>query len=225
MTIEEARCKAQILADLNLAMWKTSSDIELAELRKKFRANWYDIQNGGYKILRRKVYDPKYGYKVPKYKIREDNSEQCINIVDNSDKRGINKGDCTTRCICFCTGEDYLAIQKEQMANVAKTKHSYYEKLTWRSTKVWKQSLLSRGFSEINLPRRVSRKVFLKLFKDCGIDDGVIATRSSGHVAAIDMKSKKILDIWNSSGGRIITIFVPNAQKDLWTRKINAVLG
>jgi len=39
------------------------------------------------------------------------------------------------------------------------------------------------------------------------------------------MKTKKILDTWNSAGCRLTSIFVPSAQKDLWQRKINARLG
>ena len=225
MTVQEAQDKANILAQINLTIWSTSDKQELNSLRSKFKSIWQEIQSNGFKIRHKKELDPARGYRVPKFWVKYDGSKEFLSIVDNSDKRGNNKGDCTTRCICFCTGEDYLTIQKEQMANVARTKAGWNERLTWRSPKVWKQSLFNRGFCEIILPRRVSRKVFLKLFKDSGIDDGIIATRSSGHVAAIDMKSKKILDTWDSSGGRIRSILVPIVKKDMWTHKVNAILG
>lgn len=219
MTIDEANEKAKCIAKLNLDMWHTSSRQEQAKLKEQLHATWMEIQREGFKIRHKKVFDARYGYRIPYFWVNEDHSEDLVNIVDNRDANGYNKGDCTTRCISFCTGVDYMTIQKEQFANAAKM-HS-----KWRQAKVWKLSLLSRGFFEIDLPRKISRKTFLKVFGNCGIDEGIIATKSSGHVAAIDMKTKKVLDLFNSTGGRITTIFVPNAQKYMWMAKINAILG
>ena len=225
MTTEEAQEKCKILAELNLDYWYAQTSSNKHEIKSMFKSCWKSIQNAGFKILKYKEMDNSLGIMVPKFKVREDRSEDYVSIVDNRAEGGNHKGDCTTRCISFCTGVDYLTIQKEQFANLAKAKAGWNYGLTWRSPKIWTQSLFTRGFCELVLPRKVSRKVFLRMFKDSGIDHGIIATKSSGHVAAIDMKTKKILDTWNSAGGRIISIFVPVADKQMWVNKINSILG
>ena len=224
MTIEEAKEKCKILEKLNLDIWNTDKPSAREELRSKFRSCWQSISASGYRIARYKEMDLALGYRVPRFKIRSNSGQELVNIVDNRGE-GNHHGDCTTRCISFCTGVDYTTIQKEQFAVLAEEKKSYWGKLSWRSPRVWRKSLESRGFYELHLPRRVSAKVFLRKFKDSGIDDGMIAAVSAHHVAAIDMKTKKILDTWNSAGCRLTSIFVPSAQKDLWQRKINARLG
>lgn len=223
MTIEEAKEKCKALEKINLDIWNTSRPDERARLRSMFRDYWQSISSSGYKILRRKVLDSSLGYRVPQYRVREDGTCNMVSIIDNRGE-GNHHGDCTTRCISFCTGVDYTTIQKEQFANLAKAKETYYGHLSWRSQRVWEKSLTTRGFTEVVLPRHVTAKVFLRKFKDCGIDEGIIAARSSHHIAAIDMKSKKILDIWNSAGCRLISIFVPVWQKKEWMRKIRDVL-
>lgn len=224
MTSDEAQVKAKELEKLNLAIWQAFGEPEkISSLRSQFKAISNEICAAGFKIRRWKEYDPFLGRKVPRFRARVEDAS-AMNIVNNQDKNGYNIGDCTTRCISFCTGLPYLSIQKEQFANAAKEKAKGYN-VSWRTTRIWTQSLLSRGFCRIDLPRKVSRKVFIRLFKDSGINEGIIATRSSGHVAAIDMKEHKVLDTWNSSGGRIMTIFVPSQQKDIWQRKVNALLG
>ena len=225
MTLEEAKEKCKMLETLNLDIWNAERSSTKAELRSMFRDCWKSIVSSGYRILRYKELDKKLGYKVPKFKIREDKSEDIVEIIDNRGK-GNHHGDCTTRAISFCTGVDYETIQKEQFANVAKAKASYWgARLSWRCHKVWSKSLLERGFCELQLPRKVSAKVFIRQFKDSGINEGVIAAKSAHHLAAIDMKSKKILDTWNSAGCRIKSIFIPTAQKSVWMAKLNAILG
>lgn len=222
MTIEEAQEKAKLLEKLNLDIWHSFGS-SVHELRAQFKKTMQEIYASGFLVRRWKEYDNSLGYKVPRFTIRN-NGTNAVDIVDNRDCNGNNNGDCTTRCISFCTGVDYMTIQKEQFENAAKMKEKGWS-VSWRTMSVWSKSLTSRGFCKIDLPRHVSRKTFLRLFKDSGIDDGIIATRSSGHLAAIDMKSKKILDLWNSSGGRIKTLFVPEKMKDIWTKKVNAILG
>ena len=222
MTIDEAKNAANELTKINLSIWKVHDPIAKNNLANEFRSLWKEITMSGYKIVRRRIFNSFLGFKVPDYKIREDHSEQCVSIVDNRSKDGYHKGDCTTRCISFCTGVDYDTIQREQFA-YAKQYNAYG--VTWRTPKIWSRSLTSRGYCHIGLPRRITGKVFLRLFKDCGIDEGRIAALSSHHVAAIDMKEKKILDIWNSAGCRIQSLFVPVAQKELWQNKIRAILG
>lgn len=223
MTAVEATEKCRILDKINLDIWHAASSNEKNCLKDQFRSIWYSIVESGFKVIRGKQYDPILGYRVPKYKIRNDGTTGLVKIIDNRGE-GNHHGDCTTRCISFCTGVDYTTIQKEQFANLAKAKETYYGHLSWRSQRVWEKSLTTRGFTEVVLPRHVTAKVFLRKFKDCGIDEGIIAARSSHHIAAIDMKSKKILDIWNSAGCRLISIFVPVWQKKEWMRKIRDVL-
>ena len=218
MTCDEAKEKCKMLEKLNLGIWNAKTSYDRDMFREKFRSVFAEINSNGFKINRWRELDTSLGYKVPKFKIRDDGSEKYISIVDNRGN-GNHNGDCTTRCISFCTGVDYETIQKEQFAIARDFGRS------WRNCFVWSKSLISRGFSEIVLPKHVSRKVFLKKLENSGIDEGIIATRSSGHLAAIDMKTKKILDLFNSAGGRIKSIYVPVAMKDIWTKKLNAILG
>ncbi len=224
MTIDEANDKCKSLEKLNIDIWNAKSTKDREELKAKFCACWKEICESGYKILRRRVFDYSLDCTVPKYKIRNDDSHDMISIIDNRGN-GNHHGDCTTRCISFCTGIDYETIQKEQFKILAEVKSNYYGPVTWRSPRVWKQCLLKRNFCELDLPRRITAKVFIRKFKDSGINDGIIAAMSAHHVAAIDMKSKKILDTWNSAGCRITTIFVPAEQKHLWTSKLNNILN
>ena len=221
MTLNDAKNAADQLSKINLDIWNASNANDKERLRSTFRSIYRDVIKAGFKVMHRKVFDGKYGYKVPKFKIREDKSEDLVSIVDNRDPNGYHKGDCTTRCISFCTGIDYLTIQREQFAN-AKSYNSYG--VTWRSPRIWSMSLTSRGFCKIALPKHMSGKVFLRKFSNCGIDNGIIAAESAHHIAAIDMKAKKILDTWNSAGCRIRSIYVPIFQKDIWENTINSVL-
>lgn len=224
MTLDEAKEKCKTLEKLNLDIWNAVNSSTKAGLRSMFCDCWKSITSSGYRILRCKELDPRLGYRVPQFKIREDKPEDVVEIIDNRGK-GNHHGDCTTRCISFCTGVDYSTIQKEQFKYLAEEKAKYYYgHLTWRHKRVWEKCLLARGFCELVLPRHISGKVFLRKFKDSGIDDGIIAALSSRHVAAIDMKTNKILDCWNSAGCRIKSIFVPTSQKSMWIAKIDAIL-
>ncbi len=116
-----------------------------------------------------------------------------------------SRSDCTTRCIALCTGETYMTICEEQLLNCA------YSGMLWRCRDVWEQSVISRGFKFMLLPRRITRKSFIKMLGN-DIKSGMIVTGSSGHIAAIDMKKKKVLDTWDSSRGRIKYIYVHETQ-------------
>lgn len=217
MTVDEAKEKAELIGKLNFDMWHAATSYDRNQIREKIHVIWKDVMNAGFKIMKCRAYDNN-GHRIPKFKIREDGSEKYVSIVDNRGN-GYNIGDCTTRCISFCTGVDYETIQKEQFANAKKHNGC------WRTASIWSMSLTSRGFCNIVLPKHVSRKVFLKRLENKGIDEGIIATRSSGHLAAIDMKTKKILDMFNSTGGRIKDIYVPVAMKDIWTKTLNEVFA
>ena len=217
MTLDEAKAKADLLSKLNIELWDTFDPSRREEIRTQFKSTWNAITMWGFKILKGKKYDPTRGYHIPTFRIREDHSEECVCINDNRAPGGYHKGDCTTRAISFCTGIDYMTIQREQFAR-AKAYNAYG--VTWRTPKIWSQSLTTRGYCELELPRHVTGKVFLRKLKDYGIDDGIIAAKSSHHIAAIDMRTKKILDTWNSAGCRIKTVFVPVSQKYVWMKAL-----
>ena len=218
MTLEEAKEKCKILEQLNLDIWNAVRSSTKAELRSMFRDCWQNIASNGYKIRRYKEFDSNLGYKVPRFKVCEDHTKDIVDIVDNRGE-GNHHGDCTTRCISFCTGVDYTTIQKEQMAN-ARAYNSYG--VTWRTEKIWSKSLTSRGFYKIALPKKMTGKVFLRKMTSHSID-GMIAAKSAHHIAAIDMNNRKILDTWNSAGCRIQTIYVPENKKYEWMNIINKV--
>ena len=116
-----------------------------------------------------------------------------------------------------------MVIRAEQMKNARETYG-----LTWKHDVVWSKSLLSRGFAKIVLDRKhIARSTFIKLAKTLPIFAGKIATVSSDHIAAIDMASRKVLDTWNSSGGRIKNIYVPVSQKEVyynWLKQIGCCI-
>lgn len=219
MTIDEAKKSANELERLNLKYWFAHTKVAKADIRKKMAEISKEIYANGFKIKRCKIWSNERNMLIPSFTIKENKHKDDVDVIDNRPDGRNYKRDCTTRCICFCTGEDYEKIRTEQF---------YYATMMnrpWRNIKVWRKSLFKRGFSEIDLPRKVSRATFLRLFKDSGIDTGTIATLSSGHIAAIDMAKKKVLDTWNSSGGRIYKIFVPDSQYNLYINKIKAILG
>ena len=219
MTFDEARKSGEELERLNVEYWFAHTRVAKADIRKKMAEISKEIYANGFKIRKTKIWSNERNMLIPSFTIKENKHKNDVDIVDNRPEGSNYKRDCTTRCICFCTGEDYNKIRNEQFS------FARMMNLPWRTQRVWSKSLFNRGFSEINLPRKVSRATFLKLFKDSGINTGIIATLSSGHIAAIDMAQKKVLDTWNSSGGRIYKIFVPNSQYDEYNRKVNAILG
>ena len=214
MTIDEATSICKQLTAINVQIWNCAGE-EKSDLIQEFRRMSRQVVESGFKIRRfRKNGLPMFKPRVPRH-------VNDVEIKDNRPEGCTVKGDCTTRCISFCTGIDYDTVKREQLVNA---KHAGYV-WTWKHQKVWSQSLVSRGFSRIVLTgRKISRATFLKYAKSLDICTGIIATVSSGHVAAIDMASRKILDTWNSSCGRIECIYVPKAQMAKyanWLRSMN----
>lgn len=205
MTIDEAKDICKKLTDINLKIWLTSDHMHKMSLKTKFKEELQKVTAAGFKI---KYWIAANGDPMFEPKATRHFDDVCI-ATNKPD--GLNiKSDCTTRCISFCTGVDYMTIRAEQLSNARNASECW---ATWRHNIVWKKSLLSRGFVEIMLDKRhVSRSTFIRLSKTLRINSGCIATVSSHHVAAIDMASRKILDSWNSSGGRIIKIYVPESQ-------------
>ena len=216
MTLDEAKEICRKLTQLNLAIWRSNSQPKIAHLRAEFKFNIRKVYDAGFKIRRwRKDEMPMFTPWIEKH------ADIICMSTNKPDSLDI-KRDCTTRALSFCTGLDYCTIRDEQLKNAFGTS------LTWRHNSIWEKSLLSRGFIKIFLDRRhISRATFIKLSKTLPVNDGKIATLSSGHVAAIDMASRKILDTWNSSGGRITCIYVPLSQREVyldWLRKVGCCL-
>lgn len=199
MDIDVAKELCKLLTDLNLKYWRASNVDEKQTLLYEFRRLIASIKDAGYKIRRwRNHGKPMFAPCVERHR-------DTIKFVEDSNI----KNDCTTRCISLCTGIAYDLVRKEQDENAKKMGPRWH----WNHDIVWEKSLSSRGFVKINFKRKVSRATFLRIAETCPIHEGKIATASSDHVAAIDMAERRILDTWNSSGGRIVYIFVPASQK------------
>lgn len=202
MDITEAKSICKKLTEINEAIW-FSSGSKKEELRTTFRNNYRSVLDAGF-LIRRYREDGR-----PMFKPRVNKHINDVSICSNRPDFVNIKNDCTTRCISFCTGIDYTIIRNEQLTN-ARATHGMW---SWKHDIVWEKSLLTRGYSKLIFKhRRMSRATFLKFSKTLPINDGIIATTSSGHVAAIDMAQRKILDTWNSSGGRIRKLYVPTSQ-------------
>ena len=215
MTIDEAKEICKKLTQINLSIWNAWSTIEKDKLRADFKSECRKLHDAGYKLRRwRQDGKPMFAPKVERH-------AEAV-LIESNRPDGVNvKNDCTTRCLSFCTGVDYSTIKAEQLKNAREHGRGFY---TWRHDRIWERSLMSRGFVKLVLDRRhVSRATFLKLAESLPVHDGKIATVSSSHVAAVDMSARKILDTWNSSGGRVKSIYVPEAQKDVYYRWLKAV--
>ena len=218
MDIDEAKQICKKLTDINLAIWRSRGQ-EANALREQFRAKYRSVLNAGFKIVRyREFGNPMFRPRVNRH---VEDVVTCSNRPD-----GFNiKNDCTTRCISLCTGVDYMTIRNEQLAN-ARATHGVY---TWKHDVVWQKSLMSRGFTKLVLRKHLSRATLIRLAKTSLAKNGVaspngmIATVSSGHIAAIDMDKLKIFDTWNSSGGRIKTIFVPDSLKQSYMHWLQSI--
>ena len=212
MTIDEAKSICSELTQLNLAIWRAPSSSEKDSLRQKFRSKYRSVIEAGFKI--RRWHDAGN----PMFTPRTSRHADMMCMATNKPNDLHVKGDCTTRAISFCTGVDYTVIREEQLSNA---KGTYW---TWRHDSVWSKSLLSRGFVKIVLDHKhIARSTFIKLAKTLPVFTGKIATVSSGHIAAIDMASRKVLDTWNSSGGRILYIYVPASQKEVYYRWLKSI--
>ena len=208
MTLDEANNICNKLTEINIAIWNATSKMNKQYLKTQFRFESAKLREAGF-CLKRWKQDGK-----PMFAPKLDRHKNDVMIATNKPDDMDVKRDCTTRCISFCTGVDYNTIYNEQRYNAAIAKSSY---LTWRHDAIWEKSLLSRGFTKLILDRRhVSRGTMLRLMSTLPVDDGVVATVSSGHIAAIDVKKRKILDTWNSSGGRVYKMYVPNTQRDVY---------
>lgn len=215
MTFDEAKTCASKLTDLNVKYWDAVNYTEKMQFKNEFSKLYDNVKSNGFKIRRVSEFDWTYNRHVPHFKIREDKNSKFISYENNRPQNLKIKNDCTTRCISYCTGIDYMQIRNEQLINAVK--HA----ATWRTNYVWAISLEQRGFKQFTLPKKISRATFLKKFSN-KITTGVFATHSSGHIAAIDMVKKRVIDIWNSTGGRIDYMYIHESQYETVKNIINA---
>jgi hypothetical protein len=208
MTIAEATTFAHQLTDITVKYWDSTSFLEKDKLRKQFSSIASAISANGFKLRKSRSFDAKYNRFVPKYTIKENKNECFLERYNPRPSNLKTKTDCTTRCITYCTGEDYMVIRNEQMQNSRRYGGS------WQVMRIWSKSLESRGFKMIVLPKHMSRATFIKRFSS-KITSGIFATRSSGHIAAIDMAKRKVVDSWDSTGGRITHMFIHESQYDM----------
>lgn len=212
MNISEANNLSKTLTDLNIKFWNAGSSDEKEHLRNQFSSLYANILQNGFKITRSKRFDPSYNRRIPLFKIKIDSSKKFISYCKPKFSR-----DCTTRCISACTGIDYDTVRSEQLERA----DDYG--MNWRMPQVWSKSLTTRDFDIIHMPKKITRKTFIKLFGD-DIESGIIATHSSKHIAAIDMAKRKIIDTFDSSNGRIDYIYVHKSQYDKVNRLIHSKL-
>lgn len=203
MTIDEANELAKTLVDINKRIWYAGKH-EKAILRDEFKSVAKRIINEGFEIKKHcTANDISFKAVLPRH-------ADCFEYKNNRPNHRTVKGDCTTRTICSMVSLSYDDIMEEQHRN-AKLFNG-----KWNMIRIWSMSLTTRGYVCLRFKKRISRATFLTKYGNT-IDHGIIATVSSGHVAAINMHTKKILDTWNSSGGRIRQIYVP--EKDVDTYK------
>lgn len=218
MELNEAIDKCNTLSKLNLEIWFTHDKANVAKLRETYKKIYREVIDGGYNIRRSRVFSSAYNMRIPHAVPIIMKHKDALAIVNNRPATSNRSGDCTTRCMVFCTGEDYNKLLAEQLANAKRAGRGY----TWRQSRIWKKSLFSRDFNEIILRRHVTRATFIRMMKDSGIQHGIIASVSSSHVAAINMATMQVMDTWDSTGGRITSLIVPKAQKEMFMRALMA---
>jgi len=207
MTINEVQKLADQLTDITVKFWDADSYVKKIKLQDTYTHIKNSINSAGFKIRKRWVFDSTYNRRIIRYTVKAIPSGSMFEHYNPCPTNLKIKGDCTTRCITYCTGEDYMKIRAEQLTASAKIG------MTWRHIEVWSKSLESRGFKKLLMDKRMTRATFIKKYGS-KITSGIIATRSSGHIAAIDMAKKKVVDSWDSTGGRILMLYVHSSQYD-----------
>lgn len=93
-------------------------------------------------------------------------------------------GDCTTRCISYCLGIDYLQVRNEQhlWADSARD--------TWNGYDFWDTMLRKRGWRRVYLPKPITRWRVAVAVKSVA---NPIATSSRAHVCPVH--KGKVIDM------------------------------
>ena len=123
-----------------------------------------------------------------------------------------NKGDCTTRSMTYCLNGamSYEEIEAEQY-RIGKEKGRVRN-----ATGVWDEIMLRRGYTWIQLEKRVSRQMIANYLSNF---ENAMITISRGHACAIHMG--KVIDTWDSRSGRVYGILVKITDFDF----VFSVLG
>lgn len=221
MTIEEAAKKADQLTQLNAEYWDAHTLEARTRIRQEFHEISVSISRAGFKLVKHRVSCSL----PPMFSVKVNDAKKFVEFADNSDGNR-HPGDCTTRCISFCTGVPYAEIRKERLKFQAQKRLTPgCSWMSWRTEAVWSQCLTNRGWKKVVLAKPITRKRFGRVFANVpGICAGRIATHSSGHLAAFDMETMKTLDVWNSSNGRVTDIYVPGDKLEAWKNAISMVL-
>ena len=117
----------------------------------------------------------------------------------NYNNKDFNKGDCTTRSICYVLqgSMSYEEIEAEQY-RIGR------ERGTVRNaTGTWDKVLTNRGFRWIQFSNTIVRDL---LAKSLAMFETPMVTLSRGHACAIHKGNT--IDIWDSRGGRCYGILV-----------------
>ena len=208
MTFQEAEVACKRLSEINLAILNAYDRQMKKTLKAKFKEVAQAVVAAGFK-LKHCMIDRKPIF----WPVANKNIDKLAIVNNRPDDVSINS-DCTTRCISFCTGVDYKTIKNEQLTNASN------HNCSWKNSRAWSLSLTSRGFAKISFARKITRKTLIKIFSGYPELDDIIATHSSCHVAALDMKAKKVLDIFDSVGGRVDYIYVPSSKRNLYMKAL-----
>lgn len=206
MTLEEAEVLTKKLGDINYKMWHADR-LSKKLLKKEFSDCVRSLAEGGWK--------PKSANNRERPEFHPSRIMSCVEVTWNRPDDAV-KNDCTIRCISLCTGVDYHTLLQENLLRAERKSREFRRSIKFRMPVVWMDSLYSRGFVKVFLPRKVTRKVFVKRMACFTQLDDIIATYSCCHLAAIDMSKMKILDTWDSSGGRVEYVFVPSNKADVY---------
>ena len=211
MEISEATSICNQLSSINIAFWNAPSKDDKLALKSKFAELCKKVEDAGYRISRRK--DHEFGQLKPIF-IPFKKKHACYEHVDVRPNGVTSKNDCTTRCLAYCLGLDYSILGKNQR-KIALDEHG--SPRYWNYECVWGKIFRQYGWCKIQLPRKMARFNLAKLTLDL---DFPIATHSSHHVAA--MLKGKVIDTWDSQGGRVDFVYVPSAKAEEFKQRVVA---
>lgn len=120
-----------------------------------------------------------------------------------------NKGDCTTRSMCYCLNAigvnmSYTEIEAEQY-KIGKVRGT-----PRNATGTWDKVLTNRGFSWVQLNTQKNRAIVANILHTI---DNPMVTISSGHACAIH--KGKVLDTWDSRGGKVFGLLLKDEDIEM----------
>jgi len=110
-----------------------------------------------------------------------------------------NKGDCTTRSMCYCLNGamtyDEIEAEQYRLARIRGTRRN--------TTGTWDKVLTTRGFAWVQLNKLKSRANVAMYLSSV---ESPMVTLSRTHACAIH--KGKVCDTWDSRGGRVFGVLV-----------------